>query len=119
MDDPRDARPKTRGGGGNSLGNTMAISTHHNTQYYGQQNGFNSGLASHTHMSGRDRKRNIQQFIPQSKNGVLSVSNMYQVMPQSDMPTSVHGNHNGRNNISNIGVGNRPRMIDFFDKRNN
>lgn len=35
------------------------------------------------------------------------------------MPNSVHGNHNGRNNISNIGVGNRPRMIDFFDKRNN
>lgn len=55
-----DARPKTRGGGGNSLGGPPA---HINTQY---------------HMSGRgdNRKRNIQKFIPGSQNGVLSMSNM-------------------------------------------
>jgi len=100
----------------------MAISTHHHAQYYGgQNNGFNTGLASHTHMSGRERKRNIQQFIPQSKNGVLSVSNMYQVMPSSDVPNvSGHGTHAGRNTLGpNAAGGNRPRIVDFFDKRNN
>jgi hypothetical protein len=65
-------------------------------------------------MTGREKKRNIQKFIPTSEAGVLSVSNMYQVV-QTDMPGAAPtGGRNGP-----PGSNNRPRVIDFFHQRNN
>lgn len=67
-----DARPKTRGGNqSGSFGGTTMLAQ----QLYGGQLLGNAGGYPHAHVSGRDggggreRKRNIQQFIPQSSSG--------------------------------------------------
>ena len=59
------------------------------------------------HISGRERKRNIQQYIPQQ-------NPMFQVGPNEN----VQGIRSGAN-INIPMAGNRSRVIDFFHQRNN
>ena len=93
-------------------------------QFYGNSN------YSHSHVSGRgeggaprERKRNIQQFIPHSNSGQGTA--LYQL---TDGPGGPQGG--GRNQLSlkqsqagpagaTGSAANRARMIDFFHQRNN
>ena len=116
-----DARPKTRGGNQTgSFGQTTMLGH----QFYG------NSTYSHSHVSGRgegaprERKRNIQQFIPHSNSGQGTA--LYQLM---DGPGGAQG-PGGRNQLTlkqgqagpagaSGSAANRARMIDFFHQRNN